>query len=290
MSTKIYNGYRFTNHNPLKNFKHILESVPALQRDTHKNVLRNLRKHLRGRMLEFQLEGFAAKEASQKALDAIATAIHTQILQNKNPTREYLFTDSLGQPSSLAYFPGNKKAGKKEHDLSTLYGGPDAEKEISTKLELLEYSYWDNSDEPEGMSQGEWDRRKKEWERLKTPVSSGWIIEVLTTRELYAACLQAMTSAAKDPEKGITAAMRKKQATRIAAATLQNREYSEMHLAIMAAGGSLPAFSFSKFNECRPEKKEVDEFLQKNQWLLKPSGVKNLSHQEILREEDIPSP
>lgn len=83
---------------------------------------------------------------------------------------------------SMVIYPGKVEIGNKNYYLMNIYGDNIIEKKMLAIYEgnISEYAYWDNTDEPDYVTEQEWEMRRTHWEKVLLSKSATPSIEGLT--------------------------------------------------------------------------------------------------------------
>lgn len=165
MSTKIYNGFKFNT----KSITDIIEQLYNLKKEV-KDIVRNDMKEMINdklvlfhdyqklnktfTMFDYNSDCFIevkTKDEMKKIIKMGFKTMSCSLEQDMNGFDDYKFEISIFQIK-------NAILGCPFVNASCLR---DIIKEQSF---YIEYGYWNNSDEPEGMSKREWNKREKDWE------------------------------------------------------------------------------------------------------------------------------
>lgn len=153
MSTKIYHGYRLAEGTDVWEFTERLRREGNEERDR----------------LDMEVVEKLAEAAMQKRLDdgkELPQTEEARLMLGYHEWHEVmrqLGESRLSDPHQLdACFIRDPGTGRIN---ALLYAGSKMEHVFERQPEVEEYGYWNNTDQPEGVSDDEWEERRASWER-----------------------------------------------------------------------------------------------------------------------------
>jgi hypothetical protein len=154
VSTKIYNGYRLAPDTDLWEFTERLRSEGNPRRDA-----------LDLEVITAAAESVAARQATVdgKVTERSREAHLMGGYHAWDEAMRQLAESRLGDPHQLdVTFIRDPETNR---ILALLYAGSKIEEVFTGQPEVTEYGYWDNTDQPEDVTDEEWEERRVTWDR-----------------------------------------------------------------------------------------------------------------------------
>jgi hypothetical protein len=152
MSTRIYNGYRIKNIN-IENFKSKYLELKIKIENIAKN---NINKHISD--LYYQNLDEPYNKSPKNVLSELNGNLNFEIEQLTNGYRSIYLDKDIG------FYV---KEYKNDLYLYMFYEDNELKKYLLDNMKNIEdYSYWDNSDKPQNVSDSHWKKREKNWSIL----------------------------------------------------------------------------------------------------------------------------
>ena len=153
MSMKIYHGYRLAEGTDVWDFTERLRREGNEERDRlDMEMVEKLAEGVAAKRLEDGKEPAGSREAYLMGGYHAWLKVMTQLKESR-----------LGDPHQLDVClirdPGTGRI------MALLYAGSKMEHVWERQPEVEEYGYWNNTDQPEGVTDAEWDERRAAWER-----------------------------------------------------------------------------------------------------------------------------
>jgi len=198
MSTKIYGGFVIRNMSWSDLCKKCMEISDAIEVATRPTV-----EELIDRLFVKRDDGtpnLSQSTLADKDGKVLSVFDIHQIIYDADKNDSY--NAFLNEDLSAVFYPDPDGS----NDIYGCVFGNGTPKKIFFELSgAEEYAYWNNTDEPEGMTEEEWDARKNKWEKLvpKNKFSeSGFCFEFAKNNELFFAISMAINDENGNKRKG----------------------------------------------------------------------------------------
>jgi hypothetical protein len=166
MSTKIYNGFEFRTHDLFEVHRHIMEFRKTLKPLVAEKVARVHAERIVYIMDRVACGWYKAKKENKgRALISVSSSEIREKQRNikaggRNPSVDFIF--------NIAILPL-----RKNRVLGIVYTEQDDFLKLWFRKKFVkDYGYWNNTDQPKGVSNKEWHQRERDWDEV-LPDSNG---------------------------------------------------------------------------------------------------------------------
>lgn len=181
MSTKIYNGYRIMGSSLDEVITRLFSNKDKLRQMIDDKIYKDILSRVISTYYEFCLSGFLEKENNDQNSSAFGKVVNQALKEEE----KFELKENNTVDVSICFFPQKQLSNNESYYLLMLFA--DQEKniivnsEIWKQLQIEEFSYWDNTDPPETLTDDEWETRDKQWNSVLknlSPAQSSMIIEL----------------------------------------------------------------------------------------------------------------
>lgn len=178
MSTKIYNGHKIIGNSLDEVITKIFSKKDDLVNLVEDKIKREVLIEVIGNYYDFCFESFIEKKEKSSENPSAMSKMVSNALNNEYDLekRERKTHDIIDV--SICFFPMKKESQGQSFYLMMLFGDKYNKDIIESKewndLKIEEYAYWDNTDQPDELTESEWEERSVFWNEVlgKTGVPS----------------------------------------------------------------------------------------------------------------------
>lgn len=185
MSTKIYNAFRINGNSLDEVINKVFKEKSKITQDIEYVLIKKILSESIMLYDRFSLEGdnliLPERESEKYRLkyeDSIKMILAKKYLNHRKDTEEdYEERDFKDVEVNMILYPQPIDYFKEKSYLIQLYGDDDLTSIVKDKYldkwGVKEYNYWDNTDQPNTITDYEWEMRKNHWKNIDIPLLNG---------------------------------------------------------------------------------------------------------------------